>query len=947
VLYKNFLGRVKRLLNIAISSKRNRLISFVAVFALMGTSALAINYAIPNGPPCTSDHDFKRELNLGVACKVTGDLFAVKLADNSLLYTHGLDKFADTPDELVQAAKPVTRKAAAQYFTNTASAFASYIPPKCATDYYYEVIFAIPPGTPDRSASMLSAVRDVIGRANGFLQNEAKQFNIAMNYKFLCDSSGIVVTRVALNTSSTDFGDITSELKAKGFNRGNVKYVVWRDQTTYNSIGGLGSVIPDDRPTVDNPNNGNSTNPSFAIVYGQSLDSNNNPVPSSTAMLFAHEMTHNIGSVMTSAPNYSTSNLHCRDGDSLMCRYGGSTGDISGICTDRLYYDCGYNDYFNPKPAGASYLATHWNLATSINRFVTLTGLPTGNAQLTINISAPPTSGTYTSGNPTITASPHSLGDCGTSKAVPMSSNGTGTITCTSGPGYGIGSPDGTNVTAPTISGYTFMGWTGSSWSGPSCTNTTLAKCVNMVSGQSGTVTGAITATYKQNTTTATTTSLTINVNAPTPNGGYTGGNVTFSASPHGLGYCFNSVTVAVSTSSGTGSVTCTSAAGYGIGSPDGTNVKAPDIPGYYFTGWQGGSWSGTSCTNAYSDRCVNIPTGGAAGTITANYYPVQASLTVNTTSGIAAPITALNHSIGYCGFSFTAPRTCYSGPGYPIGQAADGVTTYIRAGAVAGYVFVGWSGGCSGTGDCPVSISKGSNMTVTANYQAAQVATLNIYLEGAPYTIYLGSSPHSAGYCGTNIAISPGTTVRCQSGAGYGIGIPDGTNITAPAISNYSVSWVGNAEYTGATSCSRTSLSLCVNLRPGDTASVTLRYTYVAPTTSTLCRSSSYVAALCIQVSGGSGSSRAYSTQHSVGTCVYSTYTWFYIPQKCEGNRFGPPDGLYIYADTSGGNFKNWWYGTTAGTDAPTNGSLWCYSTYCFVNFDAYNVGTIRANYY
>jgi hypothetical protein len=436
-------------------------------------------------------------------------------------------------------------------------------------------------------------------------------------------------------------------------------------------------------------------------------------------------------------------------------------------------------------------------------------------------------------------------------------------------------------------------------------------------------------------------------VNAPTPNGGgYTGGNVTFTASPHGIGGCVTSITVTVS-SSGSGSVTCTSGAGYGIGSPDGTNVTAPAIPGYFFSGWTGGSWSGTSCSNTNTAKCVNIAPGGAPGTITANYSPVQASLTVNVSGVSSATMTAVGHGIGYCanaGATFTAPTTCYSAPGYNIGLAADGSKTYIHANAPAGYAFSGWSGGCSGTGDCVVGVPAGSSMNVTANFTPAQTAKLNIYLSGAPYAVTLTSGPHSTGDCLTSFTVSPGTTTTCTSGVGYGIGIPDGTNIVAPSITNYSISWSGSAELVGgATSCTRASNTLCANLSPGQTANVTLTYTYNPPVTNN-CPGYTYLSAICISASGTqNGYSYAYSTGHSFGTCVSSTNTWFQIPAHCEGNSFGTPDGLYLYPYNPG-NLYNTYVTQRLGTSTSSN--AYCYSTYCYFNYGAYGSTSIMVEY-
>jgi uncharacterized repeat protein (TIGR02543 family) len=509
--------------------------------------------------------------------------------------------------------------------------------------------------------------------------------------------------------------------------------------------------------------------------------------------------------------------------------------------------------------------------------------------------------------------------------------------------GAKFGPPDGLTLYPRPITGWTFTGFTVTEApsSGTLTCNSTSCN-VNFGDGTNK-IAAVITANYTATTSTPPV-SLTINVNAPTPNGGgYNGGPVTFTATPHTLGYCLSSITITPN-SGGSGTTTCSSAADYGIGSPSGTNVVAPSIKGYTFTGWSGSSWSGTKCTYATTDRCVNILPGGTNGTITANYKPNQAVLAVNVYPAISAPMTSVNHTIGDCYSSFTAAKTCYSAPGYPIGLAPDGLVTYVRAGAVTGYKFIGWSGACSGTGDCPVGIAAGQSMSITANYQKLDSANLTIYVSGAPSTVYLTSSPHTIGYCnpsGGSFAISSGTTRTCTSAPGYGIGIPDGTNIIAPSFSNYTLRWSGSAEFTSATSCSRASNALCANMQPGQSASVTLSYSYVAPPPS--CTPYTYSSALCINVTGNGGSSLAYTTQHTAGTC-YGMTSKFYIPTKCEGNSFGTYDGMYLYADNPYGTFRYW-----SIEKYPSNGSngLYCYSTWCYLNYGSYNTAIIRAVYY
>jgi hypothetical protein len=196
-----------------------------------------------------------------------------------------------------------------------------------------------------------------------------------------------------------------------------------------------------------------------------------------------------------------------------------------------------------------------------------------------------------------------------------------------------------------------------------------------------------------------------------------------------------------------------------------------------------------------------------------------------------------------------------------------------------------------------------------------------------------------------------------CESAGGFGIGYSDGTLLTAPQFANYSVSWSGNANLRYSSSCgsiqSPSGISTCINLAPGETAYIYLTYTY-SPPAPAQCRSYTYPSALCIRVSGRSDS-YVYSDIHSVGSCNSGTGTGyaFYVPRdvtsngsnytQCEGYSFGTPDGLYIYPYPGIGYFAYW-----SIDQYPSSGSLYCSSTWCYVNYGSYlQAGAIKANYY
>jgi hypothetical protein len=126
---------------------------------------------------------------------------------------------------------------------------------------------------------------------------------------------------------------------ASGFNRQDRKYLVFVDYILFGETCGRASFYSDDRPGQNNQANGGT--PGFAVLW------QNCWLPTSVM----HEVGHVLGAVQKSAP-HSDGNAHCSDSDDLMCH----TGDG---------FDPDGDDYYNPNPVPGSYLATHWNVASS------------------------------------------------------------------------------------------------------------------------------------------------------------------------------------------------------------------------------------------------------------------------------------------------------------------------------------------------------------------------------------------------------------------------------------------------------------------------------------------------------------------------------------------------------------------------------------------------------
>lgn len=156
-----------------------------------------------------------------------------------------------------------------------------------------------------------------------------------------------VVRAVVSATGDDNIANTRAELRAQGYSRADRHYLVWMDSLVY---GGIAYIQPDDRPGVENANNGGS---SFARV-----DSGN-----WGGYTEAHEIMHTFGAVQLSAPHVD--NYHCTDSlNDRMC-YSGSRTLCKGTA---VQFDCNKDDYFNTSESIplSNYLASHWNTANSL-----------------------------------------------------------------------------------------------------------------------------------------------------------------------------------------------------------------------------------------------------------------------------------------------------------------------------------------------------------------------------------------------------------------------------------------------------------------------------------------------------------------------------------------------------------------------------------------------------
>ncbi len=209
--------------------------------------------------------------------------------------------------------------------------------------------------TPSRYEQVLPLLRNEIANVDDTFAVSARKTGGDLRVRWVHDAScAPVILDVTVPDGSLgpDFDATISALDALGYHRRSRKYVAFADA---DQLCGIGTYYEDDAPT-SNDNDG------YAASYSR-IDTN---CWSTSESVAAHELTHNLGGVLASAPHH-TSYGHCYDEWDLMCYDDGSGIPMRSVCAQdqAALLDCGDDDYFNTHPAASSYLATHWDTASS------------------------------------------------------------------------------------------------------------------------------------------------------------------------------------------------------------------------------------------------------------------------------------------------------------------------------------------------------------------------------------------------------------------------------------------------------------------------------------------------------------------------------------------------------------------------------------------------------
>lgn len=222
----------------------------------------------------------------------------------------------------------------------------------------FQLVYARRSNVTDRYAATASKMRGWAATIDQTLQLSAQKWKDDRQARWAVDRTCTpTVVNVVVGNDVTTFAALVDALEAKGLTSRLRKYVVaWDDSDTTDSFCGLGEWMTDD---TAGPTNRNETQPigaMFAAVQPSCW----------TGSVVAHEIMHTLGAVQPGAP-HATTYGHCTDDSDLLCYVDGAGTVVRQVCptSQEPLYDCNGDDYFNTSPAAGSYLATHWNAATS------------------------------------------------------------------------------------------------------------------------------------------------------------------------------------------------------------------------------------------------------------------------------------------------------------------------------------------------------------------------------------------------------------------------------------------------------------------------------------------------------------------------------------------------------------------------------------------------------
>ncbi len=345
-------------------------ITAVAVALIPTSNASADHPGVALEPGDEVPRSVQRSLGGDVEITNSG-LFRVDAGPGPDLLTHG----PDTEQQI--AADAAAAGQAAQFGPGSPERAPDCTLSRQASERFQLVIYARPATSADRRQESVPTIRTQMRRMNWVLNRDSlASGGPTADYRVACEfplsDQRIFVGN--LTTTGSSYAEIVASAKAAGWTDFRADHTIFFDgEDPTGAACGIGNIWNDDSLSAGNRNN----NPDVAGATGDYGVTYRSCWNGNTAM---HENGHNSGAVQNTAPHATgQGGWHCWDEQDVMCYSpDGGTNHQEGVeflCTDREYFDCGYDDYFDSSPEPGEYLATHWNMGSPLNKMIRFGGV--------------------------------------------------------------------------------------------------------------------------------------------------------------------------------------------------------------------------------------------------------------------------------------------------------------------------------------------------------------------------------------------------------------------------------------------------------------------------------------------------------------------------------------------------------------------------------------------
>ncbi len=223
--------------------------------------------------------------------------------------------------------------------------------PVCATGHVQHVLYGYPALLENRVEEVTEDIRAHVRRLNAVLNEAALESgDVEADFNVACDAAGQIRVDAFPNTTNVPYiSTIIDAARAAGFDDPDVDYSIFYDGD-FPGVCGIAELRGDSSPGENNRNNSGG----YAVNY---VDCWFGRTP-------MHENGHNQGAVQAGAPHEDGTN-HCTEHEDVMCY-----PSTSNECPAQMYYDCGFDTYFDAEPEPGEWLDNHWNIGSRVNRYV-------------------------------------------------------------------------------------------------------------------------------------------------------------------------------------------------------------------------------------------------------------------------------------------------------------------------------------------------------------------------------------------------------------------------------------------------------------------------------------------------------------------------------------------------------------------------------------------------